>query len=66
MAKWAQCDECKSEAFFEALVDANGEIYNVYKNAFCPKCSESGYGEIQKRYRIVCGSPPAGDKVEES
>ena len=58
MAKWAKCDDCGSEAYFDALVDADGEIYNVFETAFCPRCSETGDGEIKHNYSIVQGTQP--------
>lgn len=58
MAKWARCDDCGSEAYFDALVDADGEVYNTFDSAFCPKCSENGGGEIKYAYTVLDGTPP--------
>lgn len=57
--RWARCDDCGSKAYFDALVDADGEVYNIFETAFCPTCSESGDGEIKYSYTIVDGKAPA-------
>lgn len=42
----ALCDECGEEVMFDAFVYANGEIANVFDNAFCPECDT----DIKYRY----------------
>jgi formylmethanofuran dehydrogenase subunit E len=34
----ALCDHCGEEVMFDAYVYANGEIANVFENAYCPGC----------------------------
>ena len=58
MAKWAKCDDCGSEVWFDAYATLDGEVINMFETAFCSKCSETGDGEIKYAYSIVNGTPP--------
>lgn len=54
MAKWAKCDRCGAEAYFDALVTYEGELVNSFETAWCPKCED----EIKYSYSIVDGPAP--------
>ena len=45
--KWAKCDECGGEVWFDAWVDLNGELAGgPYDNTFCETCEgEASYTE---------------------
>ena len=46
--KWAKCDECGGEVWFDAWVDLNGELAcGPYQNTHCDTC------EGEARYTVV-------------
>jgi len=47
--KWAKCDECGGEVWFDAWVDLNGEVAGgPYDNTFCEHCEgEATYTEVE-------------------
>lgn len=50
MKEVAICDECGSEdVYFDAFVDVNGDVVNVFESAFCAgECDQ----EIKHSYTI--------------
>ena len=55
MAKWAKCDRCGAEVWFDAYVTYNEEIVNTFERAYCPGCEE----DIKYNYTVVDGPAPA-------
>ena len=58
---WAQCDRCGSEAYFDALVDYNGKVVNIFETAWCPGCED----EIKYAYTIIPGESPNREGAED-
>lgn len=54
MAKWAKCDRCGAEVWFDAYVTYNEEVVNAFERAYCPGCEE----DIKYNSTVVDGTPP--------